>query len=88
MKDDLRVLMDDFYATGMALSRTLGTQEGRDAQFCASQVGQAMAVLNMRCGEQWGIKLREIPIVPEVIEPVVEAIEEEPVKAPKPKKAK
>ena len=80
MKDDLRVLMDDFYATGMALSRTLGTQEGKDAQFCASQVGQAMAVLNMKCGEQWGLKLREIPIVPEV-EEIIEAIEE-----PKPAK--
>ena len=78
MKDELRAMMDDFYAKGMKLSREIGGNEERDSKFCASQVSQAMAVLNMRCGEQWGIKLREIPLVVEVIP--------EPEPAPKPTK--
>ncbi len=83
MTEDIRVLMDDFYAKGMEMSRTLMLNPARDAQFCGQHVSQCLAMLNMKVGEQWGTKLREIPIVhvPEAIEEI--AVEVTPPAKPK-----
>ena len=84
MKPEYQVLMDNLCHHMTELVKTLRTDPNPDAVFCARQVGTALATMDMRVEEQWGVRMKPVPIVVE--ETIQEAVEVKP--SAKPKKAK
>lgn len=57
MRDEIKDKMNDLAFKMQSLVDELRLDPGADAQFCARTISQSYAIINMRLGEQYGVKL-------------------------------
>lgn len=86
MTTETKERMESLLGSMDALQRELRNEAKPDSDFCARQIGTAIAMLQMQCQSMYGIKLLPACNAPGIPEPPDVPAAEKPKPKPKPRK--